>query len=83
MKKTDKLIVLGIDGMDPMFTKYLLDKGELPAVKKIIDEGACRDDLMMIGGMPTITPPMWTTLSWLLSEPTAASPALQTLPAKS
>ena len=62
-KKTDKLIVLGIDGMDPLFTKYLLDKGELPAVQKIIDAGACREDLMLLGGMPTITPPMWTTLS--------------------
>jgi len=62
-KKTDKLIVLGIDGMDPLFTKYLLDKGELPAVKKIIDAGACREDLVLLGGMPTITPPMWTTLS--------------------
>ena len=62
-KKTEKLIVLGIDGMDPMFTKYLLDKGELPAVQQIIDAGACREDLMMVGGMPTITPPMWTTLS--------------------
>ena len=49
--------------MDPMFTKYLLDKGELPAVQQIIDAGACREDLMMVGGMPTITPPMWTTLS--------------------
>ena len=45
-KKTDKLIVLGIDGMDPLFTKYLLDKGELPAVQKIIDAGACREDLI-------------------------------------
>ena len=62
-KKTDKLIVLGIDGMDPLFTKYLLDKGELPAVRKIIDAGACREDLMLLGGMPSITPPMWTTLS--------------------
>jgi predicted AlkP superfamily phosphohydrolase/phosphomutase len=62
-KKTEKLIVLGIDGMDPLFTKYLLDKGELPAVQKLIDAGSCREDLVLLGGMPTITPPMWTTLS--------------------
>lgn len=62
-KKTEKLIVLGIDGMDPLFTKYLLDKGELPAVKELVDRGACREDLVLLGGMPTITPPMWTTLS--------------------
>ena len=62
-KKTEKLIVLGIDGMDPRFTKYLMDKGELPAVKELVERGACREDLVLLGGMPTITPPMWTTLS--------------------
>lgn len=62
-KKTEKLIIVGVDGMDPKFTKYMVDKGELPAIKQLIDRGACRDDLAMIGGMPTITPPMWTTLS--------------------
>lgn len=62
-RKTEKLIVLGVDGMDPRLTKYLMDKGELPAIKKLVDRGACRDDLVLIGGMPTITPPMWTTLS--------------------
>ena len=62
-KKTDKLIVLGIDGMDPRFTKYLMDKGELPTMQKLYEIGACREDMVMLGGMPTITPPMWTTLS--------------------
>ena len=62
-KKTEKLIVLGIDGMDPRFTKYLMDKGEMPAVKTLVERGACREDLVLLGGMPTITPPMWTTLS--------------------
>lgn len=62
-RKTEKLIVLGIDGMDPAFTKYMMDKGEMPAVKTLVDRGACREDLVLLGGMPTITPPMWTTLS--------------------
>ena len=62
-RKTEKLIVLGIDGMDPMFTKYLVDKGEMPATKELIERGACREDLVLLGSMPTITPPMWTTLS--------------------
>lgn len=62
-RKTEKLIVLGIDGMDARFAKYLMDKGEMPALKKLTEKGACRDDLVMLGGMPTITPPMWTTLS--------------------
>ncbi len=60
---TKKLMVLGIDGMDPRFTKYLMDKGEMPAVKKLVEQGACREDLVLLGAMPTITPPMWTTLS--------------------
>ena len=62
-KKTEKLLVLGIDGMDPRFTKHLMDKGEMPAIKKLVEQGACREDLVLLGGMPTITPPMWTTLS--------------------
>ena len=61
MKK--KIMVLGIDGMDPRFTKYLMDKGELPAIAEYVKRGACREDLVMLGAQPTITPPMWTTLA--------------------
>lgn len=60
---TRKVLVLGIDGMDPRFTKYLLDQGELPAIAEYVKRGACREDLVMLGAQPTITPPMWTTLS--------------------
>ena len=62
-KKTEKLIVLGIDGMDPRFTKYMLDKSEMPALQEFVARGGCREDLVMLGGMTTITPPMRTTLS--------------------
>lgn len=41
----------------------MLDKGEMPALKEFVARGGCREDLVMLGGMPTITPPMWTTLS--------------------
>jgi len=60
---TDKLLLLGVDGMDPRFTKRLVDEGKLPNVKKLMELGACRDDLMMLGANPTITPPMWATLA--------------------
>lgn len=60
---TKKLIVLGVDGMDPRLTKKLMDDGELPNIKKFVERGACREDLVMLGGVPTITPPMWTTLA--------------------
>lgn len=59
---SDKIIVLGVDGLDPKLAKKYLAMGIMPNLQKIIDRGACRDDLMLLGGHPTITPPMWTTL---------------------
>ncbi len=32
---TDKLIVLGIDGMDPRFSKAMVDEGKMPNLKKL------------------------------------------------
>ena len=60
---TEKIILLGVDGMDPRFTKRLVNEGKMPNVKKLIDRGSCRDDLMLLGANPTITPPMWATLA--------------------
>jgi len=59
----DKMILLGLDGMDPYFTRHLVDEGKMPNVKKLMEMGACRDDLMLLGAVPTITPPMWATLA--------------------
>ena len=63
MKRTDKVLVLGIDGMDPRLSKYHLEQGHMPNLKELIRRGSCREDLVLLGGMPTITPPMWTTLA--------------------
>lgn len=60
---SEKVLLLGVDGMDPRFTKRLVDEGKLPNVKKLIERGACRDDLVLLGANPTITPPMWATLA--------------------
>ena len=60
---TDKLLLLGIDGMDPRFASRLVREGKMPNLKKLMDKGSCRDDLMMLGANPTITPPMWATLA--------------------
>lgn len=60
--KANKVLVLGLDGMDSLATKKYLDAGLMPNLKKIIERGAAREDLQMIGGQPTVTPPMWTTL---------------------
>ncbi len=60
---TDKLLLLGVDGMDPRFTRRLVNEGKMPNFKKLMDMGSCREDLMMLGANPTITPPMWATLA--------------------
>jgi predicted AlkP superfamily phosphohydrolase/phosphomutase len=60
---TEKVLMLGIDGMDPRYTRRLVNEGKLPNVKKLMELGACRDDLMLLGANPTITPPMWATLA--------------------
>ncbi len=66
---TEKIIVLGVDGMDPRLTRKYVDMGIMPNVKKYLERGSAREDLVLLGGVPTITPPMWTTLS------TGANPA--------
>lgn len=49
---TNKLLILGVDGMDPRITKYLLDQGRLPNIQKYIDRGSCREDLHFLGRYP-------------------------------
>ncbi len=58
-----KVLVLGIDGMDPKMCRRLVDEGKLPNIEKMLKRGAARKDLVMLGGVPTITPPMWTTMA--------------------
>lgn len=62
-KMTDKVIVVGIDGLDPRLTKKCLDQGLMPNTKKLIELGSAREDLVLLGAQPTVTPPMWTTLA--------------------
>jgi len=60
---TNKLLLLGIDGLDPRFTKRMVNKGKMPNIKKLMEKGSCREDLVLLGAIPTITPPMWATLA--------------------
>ncbi len=69
MRKANKILVLGIDGMDPSLSKKYLSKGIMPNLSKLIKAGSSSSDLKMLGGVPTITPPMWTSLA------TGATPA--------
>lgn len=59
----NKIMVLGIDGMDPELTKYHMEKGLMPNLKRFLELGSSREDLHLLGSHPTITPPMWTTLA--------------------
>ena len=60
---SEKILVLGVDGMDPETSKYHLEEGIMPNFQKFLERGAAREDLYMLGSHPTITPPMWTTLA--------------------
>ena len=62
-KLADKIMVLGVDGLDPKLTRRYIDEGHLPNMKKLAEMGAQRHDLMMLGAQPTVTPPQWTTLA--------------------
>lgn len=62
-KKAEKILVLGIDGLDPRLTRKYLDEGVLPNISAYLKRGAARQDLMLLGGHPTVTPSMWTTLA--------------------
>lgn len=59
----EKVFFLGIDGMDPDLTRKFVDEGKMPNVKKLIERGACQESLRMLGSVPNITPPMWTTIA--------------------
>ena len=61
--KRKKVLVLGIDGLDPRFMKSCMDKGLMPNVEKFLARGAAQERYEMVGGQQTVTPPMWTTLA--------------------
>ena len=59
----EKIFLLGVDGLDPRLTRKYVDMGIMPNVKKLIERGACREDLVLLGANPPVTPPQWTTLA--------------------
>lgn len=60
---TDKVMVLGVDGLEPRFARKLMDEGKMPNFSKLAARGAQRHDLVLLGSNPTVTPPQWTTLA--------------------
>lgn len=73
-KQANKVLLLGIDGMDPRLSLYHMEQGHMPNLQKLIERGSAREDLILLGALPTITPPMWTTLA------TGAYPATHGIP---
>ena len=59
----EKVFVVGLDAMDPRLTRKYVDMGIMPNVQKLIEKGSARHDLVLLGAMPTVTPPQWTTLA--------------------
>lgn len=53
---TDKVLVLGIDGFEPSLAKQFMDEGRMPALKQFVRRGAAREDLVLLGAMPTGDP---------------------------
>ena len=59
----DKVLMIGIDGMDPLYTKKLLQQGKLPNIAEFIKRGTTTKDIGMMGVLPAYTPPSWCTLA--------------------
>ena len=59
----DKIMIVGIDGMDPKLTMKYMAEGKMPNTKRILERGVASKDLFMLGGMPTCPPPMWTSMA--------------------
>lgn len=61
--KTQKVMVIGYDGADPVFVNTLMAQGKLPNFKRMQEMGVTTESIGMIGALPTITPPCWATLA--------------------
>ena len=45
---TNKVLLLGVDGLDPRLTSKFLKEGKLPHIKEFVDRGAQKEDLKLI-----------------------------------
>lgn len=61
--KAKKVLLLGLDGADPMLIQKYINEGKLPYFKKIIDAGVTTADYSMQAVLPAITPPNWASLA--------------------
>lgn len=59
-KKSPKLILLGLDGGEWRIVQELLDKGEMPNLKKLMENGITARPIPL---NPTVSPAIWTTVA--------------------
>lgn len=57
-----KVFVLGVVVWMQGFWRKYVEEGVMPNFSRYLSLGAANEKLEMIGGHPTVTPPMWTTL---------------------
>lgn len=63
MALAEKVLMIGVDGMDPSLTRKFVNEGKLPNIQQFIERGSHKKDLKLLCTPPTITPPLWTTLA--------------------
>lgn len=61
--KAKRVMVIGLDGADPLLMKKLIAEGRLPNFKRFLELGTTTTDMGMIGALPTVTPPNWASLA--------------------
>ena len=56
----DRVVVVGMDGLDRALLTSLMESGDLPTFSKVIEEGAVAD---LKTTKPIISPIIWTTVA--------------------
>jgi predicted AlkP superfamily phosphohydrolase/phosphomutase len=56
--KAERVVVVGLDGLDPQRVRALMDSGRLPALKQLADEGSFTE---LATTLPPISPVAWST----------------------
>ena len=57
----DKLVVVGMDGLDPLELNQLIALGYLPTFERVINEGVYTD--LHVDRFPMFSPVLWTTIA--------------------
>jgi len=61
--KAKKVLLLGLDGADPLLVQRYIKEGKLPNFKRVLDGGVSTVGYSMQAVLPAITPPNWASLA--------------------